>query len=621
MRLDQKETVKRLVIYFFYDADGIVDRYVSYMLADVVKNCTELFVVCNGKLTAEGRKTFKKFTPYLLVRENVGFDVWAYKEALEHYGWDELGKYDEVVMMNHTIMGPLFPFAEMFEAMNGRDVDFWGITVFHKNMVNPFNISYGYIPEHIQSHFIAVRNDMLLSPEFQSFWDNRPPIESYEDSVGKHEAIFTKYFSDKGFTWDKYVDTDDLKGFTFHPISFCPQRLIEEKRCPIIKRKTFFHPYEYLIETVGGQAKQLIDYLTENSLYDVGLIWENILRTCHMSDIRSCTNLSWIMPKNHFDGTPGENTSVALILHIYYEDLINYCYHYSLSMPENADIYITTDTVDKQKQIEHIFSAGPWRQVQVILIDNRGRDISALLVGAAKYAYKYDCVCFAHDKKVTKADEGIVGFSFSCRYFENILGSRAYVNNIISKFEAEPHLGLLCPPPPKLGPYYGLIGQEWGCNYQNTKKLYDDLGLSVPIHEDKEPIAPFGTMFWFRPKALKKLFGQKWNYDDFPEEPIPSDGTLLHAVECIYPYVVQEAGFYTAWCVNDYYASTEHTNLHFMLRRSLIENREYNEGCGLKKITPRRRKIKALFKAIFPTSIWRFLKKAYHALGGRKWVG
>ena len=36
MRLDQKTKINRLVIYFFYDADGIVDRYVPYMLEDIV---------------------------------------------------------------------------------------------------------------------------------------------------------------------------------------------------------------------------------------------------------------------------------------------------------------------------------------------------------------------------------------------------------------------------------------------------------------------------------------------------------------------------------------------------------------------------------------------------------
>ncbi len=189
MKLDQKKQVNRLVIYFFYDADGVVDRYVPYMLEDVKKNCSELFVVCNGKLTPEGRETFQQFTSNIMVRENVGFDVWAYKEALEHYGWDKLAEYDEVVLMNFTIMGPLYPFADMLEEMNKRDLDFWGITKFHKVMSNPYDNMYGYLPEHIQSHFIAVRQSMLKSVEFQRYWKTRPKIKSYADAVGKNQFL------------------------------------------------------------------------------------------------------------------------------------------------------------------------------------------------------------------------------------------------------------------------------------------------------------------------------------------------------------------------------------------------------------------------------------------------
>ena len=44
-----------MAIYFFYDKDGIVDGYVDYFLEDLKKNLDRLIVVCNGKLTSEGR--------------------------------------------------------------------------------------------------------------------------------------------------------------------------------------------------------------------------------------------------------------------------------------------------------------------------------------------------------------------------------------------------------------------------------------------------------------------------------------------------------------------------------------------------------------------------------------
>ena len=46
----------RLVIYFFFDPQGIVDDYNLVLLRDMMKNCRDLLVVSNGKLSAEGKK-------------------------------------------------------------------------------------------------------------------------------------------------------------------------------------------------------------------------------------------------------------------------------------------------------------------------------------------------------------------------------------------------------------------------------------------------------------------------------------------------------------------------------------------------------------------------------------
>ena len=48
--------MKRVAIYFFYDKNGIVDKYVNYFLEDLKKNLDRLIIVCNGKLTSKGRE-------------------------------------------------------------------------------------------------------------------------------------------------------------------------------------------------------------------------------------------------------------------------------------------------------------------------------------------------------------------------------------------------------------------------------------------------------------------------------------------------------------------------------------------------------------------------------------
>lgn len=634
MKLDHLKKVNRLVIYFFYDGDGIVDRYVPYMLEDINKNCSELFVVCNGKLTPEGRQTFQKLTPNILVRENKGFDVWAYKTALEQYGWDKLAEFDEVVMMNSTIMGPIYPFSEMFEEMNKRDLDFWGITLHHRYDANPFNIEYGYIPKHIQSHFIVVRKSMLSSVEFQNYWDTMQPINSYSDAIGKHEAIFTKRFSDMGFAWQAYCDTSSLEKFTEYPLLLHPVEMLQKHNCPIFKRRSFFGSYDYLLNcSDGSQGKELYEYLKAHTSYDVDLIWENILRTNHLADIKNCMSLNYVL-SDELASAPKNNRKIALVIHEYFDDLIEECFRYALSVPVDCDIYITTDSDKKAAAIKKVFEKGPWNKVYVLVIENRGRDVSSLLVGVADKLDSYDYVCFMHDKKVTQLDYAIKGYAFSERCFQNLLGSKELVQNILQKFDENPRLGMLCPPPPNFSDYYPTLGIEWGPNFQATQELHNKLELSCPISLDKEPIAPLGTMFWFRPEALQKLLKYGWKYTDFPKEPNKNDGTVLHAIERIYPFVVQDAGYYSAWVTSANYMRTEWTNLSYMLRNiniNAFNNCGATNFVGLVRIIrynpnqigqPQFRiRLKRKVKSVIPNPAWKFLKKIYHIFGGKKWVG
>ena len=559
--------MKRVAIYFFYDKDGIVDGYVDYFLEDLKKNLDRLIVVCNGKLTSEGRKKFSKYTNEIIVRENKGFDVWAYKEGIEYIGWDNLKNYDELIMLNMTIMGPIYPFKEMFDEMDSRkDLDFWGITKFHKFPVDPWGlIQYGYIPEHIQSHFIAVRKPMLKSYEFKQHWEKMRMINTYFESVSYHESIFTKKFNDKGFKSDTYVNSNELKDFTDHPIIDYPKKIIKENKCPIFKRRSFFNSYDnFLTRGMGRSSLELFKYIEKNTNYDVNLIWDNILRVENMYDIKNTLHLNYNLPSDYSLLEDNKSQKIGLFFHIYFEDLIEECFHYVSNVPEYTDIFITTDEENKKIKIENKFSKLK-NKVDVKVIENRGRDVSAFLVPNREEILKYDIACFAHDKKTKQLHPELKGEEFKYKCLENILGNKNFVNNIIDLFIKNPRLGLLSPPAPNHAEFYGNLGREWGENYDITVELLNDLNIESNIDKSKAPIAPYGTMFWFRPKAMKKLLEKTWVYKDFPEEPNKIDGTILHAIERAYPFVVQEAGFYSANVLNEEFSRVEMTNLGFML--------------------------------------------------------
>lgn len=87
--------------------------------------------------------------------------------------------------------------------------------------------------------------------------------------------------------------------------------------------------------------------------------------------------------------------------------------------------------------------------------------------------------------------------------------------NVLCEFEG-PYLGILCPPYPTHGLYFmNMCSGGWGPNFENTKKLMKDLGIDAPVSGEKSPIAPYGSVFWFRPKALAPLFDHGWQHSDF----------------------------------------------------------------------------------------------------------
>jgi rhamnosyltransferase len=163
--------------------------------------------------------------------------------------------------------------------------------------------------------------------------------------------------------------------------------------------------------------------------------------------------------------------------------------------------------------------------------------------------------------------------------FECLLPTETFVKNVIARFEEDPRLGLLTPPVPVHGPYFPTTGNgEWGENYRATKDCADMLGLDVPMDEKKEPVAPLGSEFWVRTKALKSLFDHDWQYGEFPEEPVGVDGTAMHAIERIYPFCAQNEGYYSGWLMSDTYAAIHMDNWNYMNRTLMKAEAERTGG-------------------------------------------
>ncbi len=563
----ENATQKRYGVYVFYDKDGIADEYNFYFLEELKKQVSYLLVICNGDISKEGKERFNEIADEVIVRPNQGYDITSYKLALKKINYNATGQYDEVILCNSTLFGPFYPFEEMFNDMRLKDLDFWGITNFHEVPFDPFGtVKYGMLPKHVQSFFMVFRKSLTQEQSFVKYWETMPEIKSYEQAIGYHEAIFTKEFADKGFKWDVYANSDDLEGYTYDPLRDFPRLMIEKRRCPVIKRRSFFHEYgEALSRSAGEGTREALKYIEKYTDYDTSMIWNNILRLQNMADIKKRLHLNYVLSSKVSPDNQKSSLRTALVIHIYYADLAEMCSKYAMSVPEDVDIYVTVPDEKRLEVAKEAFKCIKDNKIEFRIVGNIGRDVAPFLVGCKDLIEKYDLIGKVHDKKVYQIVPMSIGESWGFMCFENMLKNRNFVRNVINTFENNEFLGMLTPPVPIHGPYYPTTGKgEWGDNFKVAKSLAEKLNLKVDMNRDKEPVAPLGSMFWVRTKALKGLFDYNWEYSDFPKEPIETDATVLHAIERTYPFCVQNEGFYAGWLMVDTYASIHLTNWKYM---------------------------------------------------------
>ena len=248
------------------------------------------------------------------------------------------------------------------------------------------------------------------------------------------------------------------------------------------------------------------------------------------------------------------NNHIIIVIYLYYEDMLEDWGKYIAEIPD----YIKCFVISSNKNlIEQIRSIESFKGIEVISKPNNGRDISALLVTARDIILNAEYACFVHDKKehqnrlrTHETDLWVYNM------WQNTIGSRAFIENVIDEFEMDTELGILSVPEP-IGYYYDTwAGRGWYGSYNATRELAEKLELDCDISTNKPPIS-VGTALWFRTKALNKLFTYPWNYTDFDDSKLANGDYISYAVERIFPYVAEDAGFKTGIVMTSEYAEKQ----------------------------------------------------------------
>jgi hypothetical protein len=224
---------------------------------------------------------------------------------------------------------------------------------------------------------------------------------------------------------------------------------------------------------------------------------------------------------------------VGLHAHVYYPDVFPEMLKRLEGNRVRPDLLISVASEPALRAVQGWLDTYDGGIVDVRVVQNRGRDISAFLTefgGALRD--RYDVVGHLHTKKTADVKDAAMGRTWYQFLLENLLGGRAPMADIIlGRMAEDPGIGMIFPDDPY------VVG--WDKNLPFVDGLLRDLGIAKP---PRELAFPVGSMFWARPGALAKLFDLGWTWTDYPEEPLPYDGSLLHGLERAFGLIATSGG-------------------------------------------------------------------------------
>ncbi len=212
---------------------------------------------------------------------------------------------------------------------------------------------------------------------------------------------------------------------------------------------------------------------------------------------------------------------VALHIHAYYPELLADILDRLIANKTALDIYITVDTEEKKNVVEQLLQSYSFKHVTITQQINQGRDVYPFLLLSKELINQYDVIGHVHTKASPHVSHMVP--RWRNMVLGNLLGSaneEKMLDRIVSFMGTHPKIEIVFPDDPF------IVG--WASNYESAKELITEGELkSLPLFFD----FPIGTMFWAR-SAYLEYFTKLDIPNRFPlEEPLPIDGTVLHAWE------------------------------------------------------------------------------------------
>jgi GT2 family glycosyltransferase len=215
-------------------------------------------------------------------------------------------------------------------------------------------------------------------------------------------------------------------------------------------------------------------------------------------------------------------SSMLIHIHAFYPDVVEEMLDCFVGKAQHGRFLVTTTTRKNHEAVRRILEEREFSGAETILIENKGRDIGPFLDHAVSYASAGDVICHVHTKKSPD-----VGGTYGEKWRKLLYGA-LLTQTAVDAFDDD-SLGLLFPDTSR------SVG--WGKNRPFCEEIAANMGRTLKSHPGPMPI---GNMFFVRVETAQAM-REATKDMEWPREPVPYDGTVLHAIERMWTLACEQA--------------------------------------------------------------------------------
>ncbi|MBR4225077.1 MAG: hypothetical protein IKR73_09735 [Oscillospiraceae bacterium] len=227
---------RRTAVVSCWSGDGVIPETLLILLRGLHEIADNIVLIGDCPVIPEDMDLLEGLVCYAQFTRHKQYDFGSYKRGVayaEENGLLSAETADELILINDSCIGPVYPFSESFDRMAQVTCDFWGYSNYISNGC-----------EYISSFFFVFRRKVLDAGEPGIFLSRVDGEYDRGRVIVTLETVFTTYLIEKGFRCELY-ERDNIFA---KPLTF-----LKKYRCPLVKKKAFTRP-----ETKGEGIEELI---------------------------------------------------------------------------------------------------------------------------------------------------------------------------------------------------------------------------------------------------------------------------------------------------------------------------------------------------------------------------